>query len=112
VTARALVTPKLAARLAQLCGMFGSDFDGEVANAARAAHALVKQLGLQWSDVITAPPEWQHMALVCRAHARLLSDKERDFLHNISRRRRQPTDRQLAWLEDIYERVQHREAAA
>jgi hypothetical protein len=52
------------------------------------------------------------MALVCRAHARLLSDKERDFLHNISRRRRQPTDRQLAWLEDIYERVQHREAAA
>jgi hypothetical protein len=58
VTARALVTPKLAARLAQLCGMFGSDFDGEVANAARAAHVLVKQLGLQWSDVITAPPEW------------------------------------------------------
>jgi hypothetical protein len=92
--------------------MFGSDFDGEVSNAARAAHALVKQLGLQWSDVIIAPPEWQHMALVCGTHGRLLSDKEREFLHNISRLRRQPTDRQLAWLEDIYKRVQQRETAA
>jgi hypothetical protein len=112
MSARALVTPKTAARLVQLCGMFGSDFDGEVVNAARAAHALVKQLGLQWRDVITAPPEWQHMAFVCRAHAHLLSANERDFIHNISRQRRQPTDRQLAWLEEIYSRVQHLERAA
>jgi hypothetical protein len=111
MSARALVTPKTAARLVQLCGMFGSDFDGEVTNAARAAHALVKQLGLQWSDVITAPPEWQHMAFACQAQSHLLSANERDFIHNISRLRRQPSDRQLQWLEDIYGRLQ-REAAA
>ena len=42
-------------RLAKLCGMFGSDHEGERANAAAAADRLVRQAGLRWPDVIAAP---------------------------------------------------------
>jgi len=107
MTARALVTPKLVARLVQLCGMFGSSHDGERANAAALADRLVRQVGLTWADVIVPPPaEWQHMALVCRAHAHSLNDRERDFLANIGRLRKPPSDKQLDWLIAIYERLQ------
>jgi hypothetical protein len=109
--ARTLVTLKLATRLVQLLSVFGSNFDGEVTNAARAAHALIKSMGLTWSDVIVAPAaDWQFMAFHVRAHRHALSPREADFIDNIARLRRQPTDRQLAWLEAIFERVS-REAA-
>jgi hypothetical protein len=112
MTARSLVTPKLIARLAQLCGMFGSDHEGERANAAALADRLLRQLGLTWSDVLAAPPaEWQWMAHACRAHAHVLSDRERDFLANIARLRKQPSDKQLEWLIAIYERLQQEAAA-
>jgi hypothetical protein len=112
MTARSLVTPKLIARLAQLCGMFGSAHEGERANAAALADRLVRQLGLQWGDVLVPPPaEWQQIALVCRAHVHVLNDREGDFLDNIARLRKPPTDRQLDWLTAIYDRVQQETAA-
>jgi hypothetical protein len=39
-------------RLTRLLGMFGSDFDGEVLNAARAAQKLVKSKGETWETVL------------------------------------------------------------
>jgi hypothetical protein len=42
-----------AARLVKLLGMMGSDHDGEVINAAKAAHRLLQSRGLTWSDVVT-----------------------------------------------------------
>ena len=39
-------------RLAKLCGLFGSDHDGERASAAAAADKLVRQAGLRWPDII------------------------------------------------------------
>ena len=50
-------------RLAQLLGMLGSKFDGEVLNAARLANQLVKDQGLQWGEVVEAhasTPAWDH----------------------------------------------------
>jgi hypothetical protein len=38
-------------RLAKLLGMLGSDHDGEVVNAARAADRLVRRSGLRWPDI-------------------------------------------------------------
>src|SRR5262245_9192521 len=106
MSGRALLGPKAADHLARLCGMFGSDFDGEVVNAARLADAYVKQLGLRWPDVISAPPaEWQTMAKFCRDKVYLLRERERDFIENTRRWRRMPTDKQLAWLEAIYARL-------
>ena len=52
MSARTLLDPSAADRLAKLLGMLGSDHDGEVCNAARLADALVRERGLRWDDVI------------------------------------------------------------
>lgn len=105
--AQALVTPQLHDRLAKLCGLFGSEHDGERAEAARQADGLIRRHGLTWRDVIFQPAaEWQHMAKTCAEHLRELSDKEIRFVLAMQKWRRPPSDAQLAWLRDIYERVQ------
>jgi hypothetical protein len=110
---RALVTPKIVEHLAKLLGMLGSDHDGEIANAGRAAHEFIRRFGLTWRDVLADPPaDWQSMALQVRAHRHMLSPRESDFINNISRLRRQPTDKQLEWLISIYERVRRERSAA
>jgi hypothetical protein len=44
-------------RLGKLLEMLGSDHDGEVVNAARAADRLVRASGLRWPDIaMPAPP--------------------------------------------------------
>ena len=85
--------------------MTGSDHDGEVLNAARLADRFVRQLGLTWFDVIFVSPLWQQMAKFCRERMPALSSREADFINTISRQRRMPTDKQLAWLTAIYERI-------
>jgi hypothetical protein len=39
-------------KLVKLLRMFSSDFDGEVASAARRAHELVKSRALDWDDLL------------------------------------------------------------
>ena len=51
-----LLDPNAADRLAKLCGMFGSNHDGERATAAALADRLLRQQGLTWGDVIIAKP--------------------------------------------------------
>ena len=102
---RALLNPQAAEHLARLLGMTGSDHDGEVLNAARLADRFVRQLGLTWFDVIFISQRWQHMAKVCRERMPELSSREADFIATISRSRRMPTDKQVAWLTAIYERL-------
>jgi hypothetical protein len=41
-----------AAKLARVLGLLGSEFPGERASAALAAHRLMKRLGLSWQDVL------------------------------------------------------------
>lgn len=53
--AAAPIPPDLAARLAKVLGMLGSDFDGEVAAAGRRANALLKGAGLTWDQLLTPP---------------------------------------------------------
>jgi hypothetical protein len=111
--ARALLNPRAAEHIVKLLGMLGSDHAGERAAAGLKAHQFITQLGLTWRDVVAIPAaDWQAMAWTCRKHVHLLRPHERDFVGNIAQLRRQPTDRQLAWLEDIYKRVQQRETAA
>jgi hypothetical protein len=105
------IPAKVAERLAQLCGMFGSSAAGERANAAALADRLVRQSGLSWHDVIRQPsPHWHSIAWHLRAHRHMLNAREFNFIDNITRSHRPPTDKQLAWLEAIYSRLQ-REAA-
>jgi len=39
-------------RLARIAGMLGSEHEGERATAARMASAMLKAMGLTWSEVI------------------------------------------------------------
>jgi hypothetical protein len=42
-------------KLVKLLRMFSSTFDGEVANAARRAHELIKSRALDWDDLLVRP---------------------------------------------------------
>ena len=72
---------------------------------ARLADEFVRRLGLTWPDVIFVAPEWTAMAKACREHAHLLTEREAEFVAAMSRWRRMPSDKQLAWLCTIYERL-------
>jgi hypothetical protein len=112
MTGRALLNPQAVSHLAKLLGYLGSDHDGEIAAAGRKAHQFIRRLGLSWSDVIFCPPEsWWDMATECAEQAHRLTERERDFVRNIARLRRPPTDKQLAWLQSIYDRLHGQEAA-
>jgi hypothetical protein len=39
-------------RLSNLLGMLGSAHDGEIANAGRAAHAMIREAGMSWPEVL------------------------------------------------------------
>jgi hypothetical protein len=113
MTARAMLNVRAAEHIIKLLGMLGSDHAGERAAAGLKAHQFIRQLGMTWRDVVAVPAaDWEEMAWACRRREHLLSDKERDFLHNISHLRRSPSDRQLAWLQAIHSRLYPREVAA
>jgi hypothetical protein len=49
----ALLDTRTAERLAKICGMFGSDHEGERASAAALADKFLRDLGLTWRDIIS-----------------------------------------------------------
>ncbi len=129
-----------AARLARICGMFGSNHAGERASAAAMADSLVRKLGLTWPDVISSSSttssssstwstassrarpcpqsdcsdlsveELFHFALLAEEED-LLNPWERGFLINVYDRRRL-TDKQLAKLRSIVAKVMTTRRAA
>ena len=54
MTAVPHLSPDLAAKLAKILGMLGSDYDGEIAVAGRRANAMIKRAGLTWDEVISS----------------------------------------------------------
>jgi hypothetical protein len=105
------MSPQDREHLCKLLGMLGSNYDAEVTAAGRKAHAHIKRLDLTWDDVVCSPPEsWLHMVAVCAKQMHLLNGRERNFIANVMRLRWPPSEKQLAWLEPIFSRLQ-REAA-
>jgi hypothetical protein len=108
-----LLDRQTADRLARICGMFGSYFDGERAAAAAKADAILKELGLTWRDIIVAPPlvpyepatGWQRMAQFCAARRWHLNERERGFINSVLTWRGEPTEKMQCWLVDIYQRL-------
>jgi len=111
-----------AERLIRLLGMLGSRFDGEIANAGRKASDLLRQHGLQWSDVIApslVPPDppprsempdfddvdWEDAHGLCFARRHQLGERERSFLESLSEWEGDLTPKQEKWLRDIYARL-------
>jgi hypothetical protein len=114
----ATINPQAADRLAKICGMLGSDHEGERAAAGAKAHELIRSLGLTWHDIIApivpAPPrirswrstesDWQKMAAFCHARWHRLSDRDREFVRSMLNWR-EPSERQKDWLASIYARL-------
>ncbi|GAC1340793.1 MAG: hypothetical protein NVSMB18_11530 [Acetobacteraceae bacterium] len=46
--------------LVKLCGMLGSDFEGERAAAALKIAGLLRETGLRWDDILTLPSTTTH----------------------------------------------------
>jgi hypothetical protein len=115
----AMLDHTTAERLAKILGMCGSDHPGERAAAALAAHRLLREHGLMWSDVIVAQQyaapsivprqpgetDWRRAARFCLGQTSRLQPREFDFIVSIARREREPTPRQLAWLRYIAARL-------
>lgn len=110
-------------QIAKLIPRLGSEFDGEVVATARAIERTLSGAGLDWHDVAdaltqrrTAPTalgrsDWCEKAWFCHRHGFLrLSEAERKFITDMTRFHRRPSEKQLAWLDAIYARIQ-REAA-
>jgi len=109
-------------RLARIAGMFGSDHDGERASAALKADQLLRSRGVSWAELvgalkveliqIPAAAMLQHReaARECLA-LHIWNATERDFLVNISRKRRLPTPAQAQWLDDLLARARMARAA-
>jgi hypothetical protein len=82
-------------KLIKLLNMFSSSYDGEVANAARMAHELVRSRQLGWDDLIVTPggsgsvendfiPVELELIRHCLRRGGLLSQWEREFLGSIA----------------------------
>jgi hypothetical protein len=122
--------PDFRKRLARLCGMLGSDYEGERANAAALATKLIREQRLTWELVIAGPPATDarnesrtnqnsrgesgpsDLAKVqaALAHPEDLSEWEVEFLASILlqlRRHRRLSPRQESVLNRIYDKVTH-----
>jgi hypothetical protein len=105
------LAPDALERLIKLLGMLGSAHDGERAAAGLKAHEFIRRLGLTWCILLAAPqtpppkPGWRDKLAACRANQHSLSDREQAFLRSLARWRGTPTEKQLAWLEHIYENL-------
>jgi hypothetical protein len=86
-------------KLRRVLGMLGSEHDGEVLAAARAAEVLRRRMGAQWDELLTPPAatpgrpateawsarrpdpdDWRATVAWCRRHHGALSPWEASFL--------------------------------
>jgi hypothetical protein len=118
-------TPKMldddtAAKLAKICGMFGSEHEGERATAAAMADHFVRSRGLTWPQVIGKtplivkvpdPPAWTpapepndaelsaiEIEAILEAASYsdyMLSDWERSFVYSVAGRRHRLSQKQI-----------------
>jgi hypothetical protein len=105
------LAPDALERLIKLLGMLGSAHDGERAAAGLKAHELIRRHGLTWEDILLTTPEtpkplgWRDKLAACEAHQHCLNSRERAFVFSLRRWRGTPTEKQLAWLDRIYENL-------
>ena len=110
-------------RLAKLVMMLSSDQPGEVVSAARAIGRALRTVGQDWHALaarLSTPTkartgrqarhdergaDWWAMREYCLQHDTLLRPREREFVVNLGTWRGELTEKQLAWLVAIYERL-------
>jgi hypothetical protein len=112
MTTDALDRPKLV----RVLRMLGSEHDGEVAAAGRAANAMLQRAGIAWADIIVlndpeaAPIDVDGQIKFCLDWGAALTVWERDFLRSINHRRHELSAKQTTTLIKIVDRVRARVA--
>lgn len=69
----------------------------------------------QWDFGGQADGDWIEKADFCEAHLGLLSEREAEFVQDMTRKLRRygdPTERQASWLDAIYHRIRRQSHAA
>jgi hypothetical protein len=110
-------------RLARVCGLFGSDHDGEALAAARQAEKIRKKVGLTWEELLVpstrrrpADPSPKDLTdrrwacHFCLERYWLLTSWELDFVATVARYQKLPSVKQLIILQRLVARC--RNAAA
>jgi hypothetical protein len=110
MTVPAIIAP----RLGKLIPRLASNYDGEVVATARAIERLLKSAGQDWHDLVVAicpqlglvpNTDWRRDVRFCASNAKRLSERELDFITTLAQWRRDPTEKQLKWLNDIADRL-------
>ena len=98
-----VITPTLGKLIPRLA----SNHDGEVVATVAAIGRVLAANKLDWHDLAAAlnpagiDDDFHDVIAFCAMHAARLSSKERDFIRQIARWRGKPTEKQIAWLDDI-----------
>jgi hypothetical protein len=108
-----------AERLSKICGLLTSAFAGERANAAEAASALLRDMGMTWAELIEAAfregapkakPRQKYrpsasLDAFMAAHASQITPWETGFLKDLAARPRQLTTKQIQILKQVAVKV-------
>src|SRR4051794_19698248 len=99
-------------RLARICGLFGSDHDGEALAAARQAEKIRQKVGLTWEELLVPsirqrakdpPPEeladWRWACHFCLERSQWLRRWELEFVATVARYTKPPSAKQLTILQ-------------
>ena len=107
-------------RLARVCGLLGSDHDGEALAATRQAEKIRKKAGLTWDELLVPstrprsadpPPEdltdWRWACHFCLERSRWLTRWELDFVAIVARYQKPPSAKQLIILQRLVVRCRN-----
>ena len=107
-------------RLAPVCGLLGSDHDGEVLAAARQAEKIRKKVGVTWEELLVPPtrqrskdppPEeltdWRWVCHFCLERYWLLTSWELDFVATVARYQKTPSAKQRIILQRLVARCRN-----
>jgi hypothetical protein len=104
------LAPDALKHLIKMLSRLGSEFDGERAAAGLKVTEFLRRHGLTWKDILLTPETpkpigWRDKVRACQAHQHCLNTRERAFVSSLVRWRGTPTEKQLAWLDRIYENL-------
>jgi hypothetical protein len=107
-------------RLARVCGLLGSEHDGEALAAARQAEKIRKKVGVTWEELLvpsirprSADPlpeeltDWRSACHFCLERYRSLTSWELDFVATVARYQKPPSAKQLIILQRLVARCRN-----